>query len=76
MNKRMKALTNLAHYSTGITLKIPTEFIDKNTGEDWDFTDKLRESIDCLLKDGRNDVIIAKDYWNDTQTIIDILVKK
>lgn len=72
--KRMEALTNLAHYSTEICLKIPTEFIDKNTGENWDFTDKLKESINCLLKDGRNEVIIAKDYWNYNQTVIDIKV--
>ena len=74
ITKRMEALTNLAHYSTEICLKIPTEFIDKDTGEDWDFTDKLKENINCLLKDERNKVIIAKDYWNKNQTIIDIKV--
>lgn len=74
LTKRMEALTNLAHYSTEICLKIPTEFIDKDTGEDWDFTDKLKENINCLLKDGRNEVIIAKDYWNNNQTVIDIKV--
>lgn len=74
LSKRMEALTNLAHYSTEICLKIPTEFIDTNTGEDWDFTDKLRESINCLIRDGRTEVMIAKDYWNDNQTVIDIMV--
>lgn len=74
ITKRMQALTNLAHYSTGIILKIPTEFIDKDTGEDWKFTDKLKESINCLIKDGRTEVMIAKDYWNDNQTVIDITV--
>lgn len=75
LTKRMEALTNLAHYSTQITLKLPTKFLKHGVGEvDYDITKKLQNSLDCLLKDSRNDVNVLPDYWDKTQTVIDIKV--
>ena len=76
ITKRMQALTNLAHYSTEITLKIPTEFIKDEVGLSFNFTEKLQESIQCILKDGRTDVNVLPDYWDNTQTVIDIKVRQ
>ena len=73
LTRRMKALTKLAHYSTRITLILPTEFLEHDVGEvDFSFTDELQESLKCLLKDNMNDVIVLPDYWDKTQTVIDI----
>ena len=71
LTKRMQALTNLAQYSTGVCLEIPTEFIDKDVGEDWDFVDELKGSINCLVQDERFDVVIMND---DLYTLINIKV--
>lgn len=73
LNKRMKALTNLAHYSTQITLKLATEFLEDNVGFEFNFTEELQDSLNCLLKDGRNDVIVTSD---GEETLIDIRVKE
>lgn len=64
LTKRMKALTNLAHYSNEIRLKISTEFLEDDIGFQWSFTEKLQDSLDCLLKDDMNKVSCIVDGEN------------
>lgn len=70
----MEALNNLAHYSKRIQLTIDAELVEKEIGVDFgEITDEIHESIECLLKDGRNNTIITCD---NTNTVIDIMVKE
>lgn len=64
LSKRMRALTNLAHYSKEIRLKMPTEFLEDDVGLQWSFTEKLQDNLDCLLKDDRNTVSCFIDNEN------------
>ena len=64
LTKRMKALTNLAHYSNEIQLRISTEFLEDDVGFQWSFTEKLQDSLDCLLKDDMNKVSCIVDGEN------------
>ena len=74
LTKRMKALNNLAYYSKRIQLTIDAELVEKEIGVDFgEITDEIHESIECLLKDGRNNTIITCD---NTNTVIDIMVKE
>lgn len=75
ITNRMEALTNLAKYSTEITLIIPTEFIEDNEKHN-NFREKLQKSIKCLLNDDKNDVTILPYYWDNSKTVIDIKVKE
>jgi len=65
LSKRMKALTNLAHYSNEIQLTISTEFLEDDVGFEWSFTEKLQDSLNCLLKDDMNKVscIVDGEYY-------------
>lgn len=74
LSKRMEALNNLAHYSKRIELTIDAELVEKEIGEDFgEITDEIHESIECLLKDARNDTLITCD---NTDTVIEIRVKE
>ena len=75
ITNRMEALTNLAKYSTEITLIIPTGFIEDNETHNT-FRKKLQKSIKCLKKDDRNDILILPSYWNKENTVINIKAKK
>lgn len=70
LSKRMKAILNLARYSTRVTLCIPEIFLS----DECELAESLQESIDCLLHDGRNDVNVVQDYWDPTQRVVDIKV--
>ena len=65
LTKRMKALTNLAHYSNEIQLRISRDFLEDDVGFQWSFTEKLQDSLDCLLKDDMNKVscIVDGEYY-------------
>ena len=69
ITKRMQALTNLAHYSKRIQITIDNELVN---GDFKDISTVIQESIDCLMKDGRNTMIVTCD---DIDTGIDIMVK-
>lgn len=71
LSDRMKALTTLAKYSNRITLHISDDLLKENCN----LSEELNKNIECLKKDKRNDTIVLKDYWDDTQTIIDTKVK-
>ena len=70
LSKRMKAILNLAHYSTQVTLHIPEIFLS----DECEFAESVQESIDCLLHDWRNDVNVVGDYGDPTQRVVDIKV--
>lgn len=69
LTKRMKALITLAHYSNEIRLKISREFLEDDVGFEWSFTEKLQDSLDCLLKDDMNKVTCIVD-WENYEIII------
>lgn len=73
LSRRMKALIELAHYSTRISLHLPREFLEDEEGI-FNFSEKLNENIQCLLKDGKTDMIVLPNYWNDSEIIVDIKV--
>lgn len=64
LTKRMKALINLAHYSNEIQLTLSIDFLEDDVGFQWSFTEKLQDSLDCLLKDDMNKVTCIVDEEN------------
>lgn len=74
MSKRMDNLMVLAKYSKRIQITIDAELTEKEIGFDFnEVTEKIQESIDCLLKDGRTTMIVDCD---GKDTLIDIKVDK
>ena len=64
LTKRMKALITLAHYSNEIQLTLSIDFLEDDVGFQWSFTEKLQDSLDCLLKDDMNKVSCIVDGEN------------